>query len=72
MAYEPTIDELESTADRLTGRGITGLISEDWPVLVAALEDYIKIRRSVAGWDDKVKRAVTSFGEATGLVPPRD
>lgn len=55
--YEPTIDELEATADRLTGHGIAGLKTEDWPVLVAALEDYIGIRRTVADWSNIVQRA---------------
>lgn len=55
--YEPTIDQLEATADRLSGHGLLGLISDDWPVLVAALEDYIAIRRDVANWDENVARA---------------
>lgn len=58
--HEPPIDALERTADRLTGRGITGLISDDWPVLVAALEDYIAIRRGVADWDSKIQAAAQS------------
>lgn len=58
--YEPTIDDLERVANRLTGHGITGLVADDWPVLVAALEDYIAIRRGVADWDNKVQRAADS------------
>lgn len=60
---EPTIAELETTADRLTGRGISGLTPEDWPVLVAALEDYITIRRHVDDWNNKVARVVQQQGD---------
>lgn len=67
--YEPTIEELERTADRLAGHGILGLVSEDWPVLRAALEDYIAIRRDVADWDNKVARAVGADGRTQKEEP---
>lgn len=57
---ESSIDDLERTADRLTGHGIAGLTLDDWPVLVSALEDYISIRKACVGWDDAIQRAVDS------------
>ena len=66
--FEPTIEDLGRVADRLTGHGIAGLVPEDWPTLVAAMEDYIAIRRNVADWDNKVERAVRSTSEITRLT----
>ena len=66
--FEPTIEDLGRVADRLTGHGIAGLVPEDWPTLVAAMEDYIAIRRDVADWDNKVERAVRTTSEITRLT----